>query len=720
MQLQTAQNEVHNHNINNTKRATITLNDVAYEVLSTNIYTNCPEAIVRELCCNALDSHTAAGQTKPFSITVPTYLDQRLIIQDFGLGLSDEEVYTLFTSYFGSNKRNTNSQIGGFGLGSKTPLSYTSAFSFTSVYHGTKRCYTVFKDEDNIPAVSCLHAEPTDESNGVCIEIAVQTEDISAFCTAARRILSYFPAGSFTLTGTEVEPVSYYYRDEVMGLRKPHNSHPDKIKAIVGPVAYELDEDRIYAHMNSDNTDGKDWNYYYGLLHSISLDLFFDIGELSLQVSRERLNYTKKTLDLLVKRLVSLDFEPVVQEVVESKKLYVERAQLAEKFSAIYKERTWRDPFPMQNDPYNINIFEITAGRTPTKFNVEQVYSIGKEAEYYHFIQIPPKKRISMIRFAKDVLEDISKHLGKYYCKHRLYFVRMEKKHIPEFKRQISTNIVAYDDLPPLPPLRINGERTKKEPTIWYLPRSLDFNPLKELPESGFTHVYYFLMEKRKCINRTEEETVKSQTFFSTILPEDAIVVGLSMSALPYWQAKLEEEEGCHFIRLHEFIDDIRASMYQNQRYRRCFHGAREIYLYDLPAPLDKIMKSTRSMMLMKYQAFDNSPFFRSAKRIKNIHEKLLNVTNSNSETKLPIPGHNHEAPYHSLHKFLTNLFPSFPATLGSSRTREFKHIQRFYDALSKRYPLIFKHFVERSLPVPLDKPEFLEYINLIDQQYGD
>ena len=61
-------------------------NAKAFILLSDKLYTNKPYAIVRELSTNCLDAHKLNGQTRPFEVKVPTRLDPRFVIRDFGPG----------------------------------------------------------------------------------------------------------------------------------------------------------------------------------------------------------------------------------------------------------------------------------------------------------------------------------------------------------------------------------------------------------------------------------------------------------------------------------------------------------------------------------------------------------------------------------------------------------------------------------------------------------
>ena len=57
----------------------------AFAVLSSSIYSNKIRAIIRELSCNAYDSHVAAGKADiPFHIHLPSTFECYFSIRDFG------------------------------------------------------------------------------------------------------------------------------------------------------------------------------------------------------------------------------------------------------------------------------------------------------------------------------------------------------------------------------------------------------------------------------------------------------------------------------------------------------------------------------------------------------------------------------------------------------------------------------------------------------------
>lgn len=164
---------------------------VAFEILSSKLYSDANMAVVRELLCNAYDSHKACGkQDVPIHIQLPSYLNKNFIIRDYGLGLSKEDVIDLYTTFFHSTKTDSNDFTGCFGLGSKTPFSYTDAFTVTSYWNGTKYSFVAAK-KDGYPNIYCISEEDTDECNGLQISIPVKDGEDYVFKNNLKAYLKF-------------------------------------------------------------------------------------------------------------------------------------------------------------------------------------------------------------------------------------------------------------------------------------------------------------------------------------------------------------------------------------------------------------------------------------------------------------------------------------------------------------------------------------------------
>ena len=164
---------------------------IAFEILSSKLYSDANMAVVRELLCNAYDSHKACGkQDVPIHVQLPSYLNKNFIIRDYGLGLSKEDVIDLYTTFFHSTKADSNDFTGCFGLGSKTPFSYTDAFTVTSYWNGTKYSFVAAK-KDGYPNIYCISEEDTDECNGLQISIPVKDGEDYVFKNNLRAYLKF-------------------------------------------------------------------------------------------------------------------------------------------------------------------------------------------------------------------------------------------------------------------------------------------------------------------------------------------------------------------------------------------------------------------------------------------------------------------------------------------------------------------------------------------------
>ena len=178
MKLDVAVNEVTLSGVNSTGEFRIRNSAKAFKILSDGLYSNKIKAIIRELSCNAVDSHIAAKKEDvPFEVHLPTILEPYFSVRDYGVGLDGNQVTSIYTTYFESTKTDSNDYIGALGLGSKSPFSYTENFTVTAIKAGTKRIYSAFITDAGIPCVAEMSTELTDEDNGVEV-VFVSEEDL--------------------------------------------------------------------------------------------------------------------------------------------------------------------------------------------------------------------------------------------------------------------------------------------------------------------------------------------------------------------------------------------------------------------------------------------------------------------------------------------------------------------------------------------------------------
>jgi len=269
----------------------------AFSILSSGLYANKIRAIVRELSCNAVDSHTAAGKADvPFSVHLPTTLEPYFSIRDFGTGLNHEQVTSIYTTYFESTKTNSNDYIGALGLGSKSPFSYTDNFTVTAIKDGTKGIYSAFINGDGVPSIVKMGEEQTDEDAGVEIKFSVNDRwDFEKFREEARTVYTFFKLRP-VVTGAnfEFKDIEYETMDIIPGVHSTTRS--SYTVAVMGNIAYPIEIP------NAESTFGSLRN-----LLNCGLVMHFAIGELDFQASREGLSYIPQTIESIKCKLEAVN-----------------------------------------------------------------------------------------------------------------------------------------------------------------------------------------------------------------------------------------------------------------------------------------------------------------------------------------------------------------------------------------------------------------------------
>jgi hypothetical protein len=272
----------------------------AFSILSSGLYANKIRAIVRELSCNAVDSHVAACKKDvPFEVHMPNSLEPHFSIRDFGTGLSHDQVTQIYTTYFESTKTDSNEFIGALGLGSKSPFAYTDNFTVTAIKDGSRRIYTAFINETGVPSIALMTDNDTDEANGVEVKFSVNDRwDFDKFATEARNVYTHFAlrpivrgAHGFQFFNTEYES-----KDIVPGVHSYKGGRGQTV-AVMGNIAYPI---------SIPQASLKDLGAVANLLQC-GLEMHFGIGDLDFQASREGLSYIPSTIAAIRIKLEALN-----------------------------------------------------------------------------------------------------------------------------------------------------------------------------------------------------------------------------------------------------------------------------------------------------------------------------------------------------------------------------------------------------------------------------
>jgi hypothetical protein len=285
----------------------------AFNILSSGLYANKVRAIIRELSCNAVDSHIAAGKEEtPFEVHLPVHLEPWFSVRDFGTGLNHEQVTQIYTTYFESTKTNSNAFIGALGLGSKSPFSYTDNFTVTAVQDGVQRIYSAFINGDGVPSIVKMGEQETTEANGVEVKFSVNDRyDFQKFEQEARHVYTHFKLrptvkGNHNFTFSDM---SYETKDIIPGVHSYSESHTSS-RAIMGNIAYPI------SIPEADKSLGELRN-----LLKCGLELHFGIGELDFQASREGLSYIPQTIEAIKNKLAAVNTQLAIFLSTEADKI---------------------------------------------------------------------------------------------------------------------------------------------------------------------------------------------------------------------------------------------------------------------------------------------------------------------------------------------------------------------------------------------------------------
>jgi len=271
------------------------------DLFADKIYSHKERAVIRELACNAHDSHVIAGTTDiPFLVHLPTHIEPWFSIRDSGTGLPDEDIANVYGGIGISTKRSSNEVIGCFGVGSLAPYSMADSFVVKSYYNGTLSTYQCMRDDERNPVVIPLSTEPTDEHNGLEITVSVDGR-IDQFRSDAIHVFKYWQGTIPQINDKSVneaiaaEKSKFVFEGDDFGLTAEYGS----LTAVMGNIAYKVP---------SALTD-HNWN--------VKGYISFNLGELSFDTSRENLDVSDVNRKAIENKLSSI--KENIKDIAEGK-----------------------------------------------------------------------------------------------------------------------------------------------------------------------------------------------------------------------------------------------------------------------------------------------------------------------------------------------------------------------------------------------------------------
>ncbi len=262
-------------------------NAAMQKILSDSLYQDKIKSVIREISCNALDAHMECGVTENFKVTLPTNLEPVFSVRDFGRGLSLEQLEDLYTVYGISTKRNDNNAVGAFGLGSKSPFSYTKDWTVISRHNGMKYIVCNSINAHGSFSYNVLLAEECfDEEEGLEVRFDVNKGDVNEFKTKAEEVFAWFDKAPDCNIPLNIKKVKYQDVGPDYKISSYTKEYHKKNHVVVGPVAYPIESEHFKGNAAT-------------ILDNLMIDIYVNIGDVSINPGRESLGYDKHTIDTI-------------------------------------------------------------------------------------------------------------------------------------------------------------------------------------------------------------------------------------------------------------------------------------------------------------------------------------------------------------------------------------------------------------------------------------
>lgn len=320
--------------------------------LLTDLYSDPNLAVLREYSSNAIDSHKEVlskmppgSMIRPVEVSLPSSLSPNFIVQDFGTGMSTDDIRDIYSSYGKSTKQRDFNQIGAFGLGCKSALTLTQQFTINSVKDGQKTVAIISRGEDGVGEVNIVSSTTTTESNGVRVTIPIPRP--SDFNSKVRDFFYTWESGTVLVDGKQ--PVSLdsdgYVKSSndmfwyALNSTLKYDSHGRRgYNVILGGISYQVSFMDVWTG-----------DSYYGpgaaALATQKAGSFYieiPIGSVDLTPSREDIRYSPRTVKFLraLTNTVSDEVFKMSSEEIENAPTRKEALIVANRF------RAYRRSFP--------------------------------------------------------------------------------------------------------------------------------------------------------------------------------------------------------------------------------------------------------------------------------------------------------------------------------------------------------------------------------------
>lgn len=324
----------------------ITTSPMLYKLLYTSLYEDKEKIVLQELAANALDAHIQAGkEDTPIIVSLPTNMNPVLEITDKGVGMSMETLTNVYPVYGASTKRETNDQIGGFGLGSKSPFALSSSFTVKTTCQGITTTVSCFLDSGQ-PKFSIFTSGDIGEEDGTTITVPINDEEVMRRMRNIVKTLYMLWDTPPIIHGTQEAATSYVDKEDDYFLIDTSSDGTfaydygirHTLYVAVGPYMYRV-PNAIRETLYSSEYGEKFKDLLYlrepngTYLKPVPR---FPIGVLELSPSRENIEATKENTEKISEAMVNL-ITSIDKTDAFDLKLYTEAVKIIDKKGLFYE-----------------------------------------------------------------------------------------------------------------------------------------------------------------------------------------------------------------------------------------------------------------------------------------------------------------------------------------------------------------------------------------------
>lgn len=436
----------------NVREYSIAATPEMYEILSAGIYQKEIPACAREVLCNAWDAHIISDlQGIPVDVTVNR---DKLTIRDFGPGIADDMMETIYCTYGVTTKGENTEETGGFGLGSKAPYAYAMFMKISSFHKGYKRVYAGSKgtaDTNGVPDLREIVSTRTSQS-GLEVEVPIKSgSDAITFDKYIRSLVYY--SGMLVRLNGEILPRlrREKIRDNII-VSTRYNKEHSPINLVYGTVVYPLPNDEAYRSLDNQIQN----NFALNVMsqrnyHSKTRKMYIYLppNSISVQASREAVKLTPHTKQFILDELIRINkasrpemFNVLKRQLKNTCRRVSKTGSIGQVLQGFYDVKSWFSKFTGPEIIVSTGIRSSLRSALKLK-SINKLISLSDEEEHELYIIFFQSCKRNFPTFVKEfrIIERIHRQRAKSNTRRGTTKYMQRLNYLNIFNRLIETRL---------------------------------------------------------------------------------------------------------------------------------------------------------------------------------------------------------------------------------------------------------------------------------------